>query len=214
MNKLKLGLDIDSVVCELIPTVLERINRKNGTKYTKEYITDWYKEDDNFELYEEVMSLLEDRKALLNLPSVLGANPAIRFIKEEFELHFITARPSKFKQDTKTWILNNLPLRRSEFILHHVEKDKNGIGVDILVDDNFGNVYKFASSGKPTILYTQPWNTPKALADAKAKYPKAKVWSIDNPDSHYFGGYPIHRAYGWFQTCNLIFEAAAIYYDR
>jgi len=188
---LKLGLDIDSVVCEMIPTVLQKVNTKHRTALTKKDIIDWNMETSQFKLYNEIIDTFDDMNIMLGLPPVLGAKPALRILAEDFELIFITTRPKEYAQQTKRWVWSMLAVDGSE--IHHVERDKNGIDVDILVDDNLGNVFKFAGQGKPAIVFDQPWNSEKAFLERVSIF--WKDWAER----------PIHRAHGWLGVGGALF---------
>lgn len=206
-----LGIDIDSVVCELTPSVLimsgGRFSRyQNNIPKDKREITDWNMSfkvmtDDgvlDVGLYDEIMKLFDYPGMIKSLPLVNDADHAIWFLKRKFKLLFVTSRPSKYSGDTQIWIKNKLNLKSNEFKLKHVEKDKNGVGADILIDDNIGNAYKFAENGKTAILFDQPWNKSLVIEKKKDLWPE-------------FYNRSIVRMYDWYQITNNLISYECYY---
>jgi len=207
MTKPVIGIDVDDVVCDKTQTVLDHMQIKyyyckHDIPKRREEIINWNmkftvtegRSKRTIDLYDEIMDVYRGKETLLNFPSVIGAQPALWFLKYNYDILFITTRPPEFRDGTYEWIQKALLLKPDEFELKHVEKDKNGVGAELLVDDNIGNVYKFAKDGKPAILFDQPWNSEKIIAKNKDAWPDFRKLNI-------------RRESSWFVICNLIYDS-------
>lgn len=170
MNRLKLGLDIDSVVCEIMPTVVGRINARYQTNYSKADITNWDFETEEFDLHDEIMRAFADKKNLMNFPQVDCAATGVWYLKDDFEIVFVTSRPPEYRRYTERWIEKNF----GKFPVFHVNGDKNGLGLDILVDDAPHNIRDFAAHGKPCVIFDQPWNRTETFDERLVR--RADTW--------------------------------------
>ena len=156
---MKIGVDIDSVLCELTAPLMWRVNNKYGTNLTRDDIKEWnWKFDLNgyhIDGYSEIKEALDDYFFALNLPAIDGGKEMLDF--REFlgdEILLITSRNKSRAPATKEWVKRNI----GNYEIKFTEGDKNGYDVDVLIDDAPHHTMDFAKKGKFTILFDQPWN--------------------------------------------------------
>lgn len=153
-----IGIDLDSVVCELIPSVLDRINQQYSTKYRPEHVDRWYWEDAGrgIRLGAEVGAFFRDRQAMLKLPAVTGAVKAVDgMISDGMPVSIVTARSAHHAKVTQRWLYEQFGYVPPTI---HTKEKWNVQGLDILVDDRLDMILDFADDGRVGILFDQPWN--------------------------------------------------------
>lgn len=171
--KMKIGVDIDSVVCELMPTVMKHINQKTKKKNTVNDVTNWNMKFGNEDLFENIVEVLDTDRHILNFPVVEDSQWAIKWmLKQKHEIMFITSRRDRLKANTKKWIEKNF----GNFEVYHTgpEENKNGYEVDVLIDDSPQHITRFAEGGGKAIVFDRPWN--RDIQDSKNIY-RGKDWA-------------------------------------
>jgi len=156
---LKIGVDIDSVLCELMEPLLERVNKKYGTTLTRDDIKEWnWKFDLNgyhIDGYAEIKEALDDYDFAVNLPAVPGGKEQLDFLKFlGNDILLITSRNARRAPVTTEWVRRNI----GDYEIKFTDGDKNEYERDILIDDAPHHTMDFAEKGKFTILFSQPWN--------------------------------------------------------
>jgi len=149
-----LGLDVDSVLCDTMPLLLEKINREHGTTITPLDAVEWdfQVEDTTFDAL--ILAAFRDAELLLSLPPMKDSQRIVKMLAKDFDIVVVTSRKELTVDATKVWVEKHFgPLQ-----VIHTGDSKNGHALDILVDDAPHNVVPFATSGRPAILFDQPWN--------------------------------------------------------
>jgi 5'(3')-deoxyribonucleotidase len=150
------GVDIDGVLGEQVPPVLQRMKSKGkAANATKENIIDWNFQLDDTDISKEIEEALLDPTFVLEMPVVQGSTSAMQQIYKKYHIVIVTSRPIDTEKETKDWLKKNFKFH--EFI-NTRECGKNSLGLDLLIDDNLDNVKAFASSGGCALLFSQPWN--------------------------------------------------------
>lgn len=150
------GVDVDGVLGEQVPPVLQRMSRKgNGVNLTKESITEWNFPIDDTDISKEIEEALLDPIFVREMPVVQGSTSAMEQLYKEYHVVIATSRPMETEQETKSWLKKNFKFH--EFV-NTREVGKNIHGLSVLIDDNLENVRAFASSGGYALLFSQPWN--------------------------------------------------------
>jgi len=157
---MKLGVDIDNVLCELNPPVIARVNEKYGTKLTKNDIKEWFWHFDlnghHIEGAEEIREALDDYDFVVGLPPVKGSVNAIKVLSNwDNHITFITSRPPTRRKSTTDWIEKHFG---NKIKIRFAEADKNGYEMDVLIDDAAHHIESFAKHEKLAVLFDQPWN--------------------------------------------------------
>ena len=151
------GIDIDGVLGEQVPPVLERIQSKKGLgkNMTKKDITKWDLPINGTSIDREIEEALLDPEYVREMPVVQGSTSALTDLNKHFHVVITTSRPFETEGETISWL-------RKHFRFHEYANarlvGKEAIGLRFLVDDYPKNIVRFAASGGTALLFTQPWN--------------------------------------------------------
>lgn len=163
---MKIAIDIDGVLLDIIIPFCEKFNQKYNTEYRKKDVTNWdfYKEwniteDEAFEffyeIYENTMSVpFIDEKA----PKFMNK------LHKLHELYILSARASQYRTQIIEKLNSHNIKKDSHYndiiLVHHKPYDlKITQPFDIYIDDN-PNLAKAIekTDDKYLLLYNQPWN--------------------------------------------------------
>lgn len=151
-----LGLDVDSVLCESIPSLLYRINRECGVQLEKDDVVQWDFPVGESTLGELILEAFRDPVFVKALPPMEGAVEAVKRLAIDFEIIVVTSRKQLTVDATREWVARYFGVLP---VIHVGDGEtKNGHDLDILVDDAPHNILAFADSGRPALLFDQPWN--------------------------------------------------------
>jgi 5'(3')-deoxyribonucleotidase len=160
---MKIGVDIDSVTCKLMPSVLEHIQDKFGLTLTPEDIKSW---NPTFEtsvgvvdIGKEIRECFREDGFLESLPTIDGAKEALEEISKKHKVFIITSRWIGRYWETVEWVYKNL----GKYPVLFSNGSKSGYGLDILIDDCPETLIDFYGSSRdlevrPIIIFNQPWN--------------------------------------------------------
>lgn len=165
MADARLGIDMDGVLANTVPSVLERIEREYGPHgATKEDVTEWSHSVEaggkEIHLGTEILEGHKRKDDLMSIEPKRGAKDGLRALRDMgYELVVVTDRPSN--EDTVGWSKGWLRKNGLPYDKFHstAETRKTSVGVDVLVDDHHTNVADFLEDGRPAVLFDQPWNT-------------------------------------------------------
>ncbi len=159
-----LGVDVDGVLGEQIPALLDRVRAANGLakELSKGDITEWAFAFDGTDIASEMEKALLDANFVSQMPIVADASAALKALYEHVHIVIATSRPLATQIATEAWLKKN-------FCFHEVantrETGKAVLGLEFLIDDNLDNIRTFLATGGFAILFSQPWNG-KAETDA------------------------------------------------
>jgi len=163
---MKIAIDIDGVLLDIMVEYCIIYNEKYGTKYTKADVTDWeffkywnISEKEAFEIFDIIY---EDSMAVPfmdeNAPTIMEK------LSKLHEVSIVTARNPKYK-DPVVKKLNYHNIKkgiqyRDMILLHHEPYDiKLQENFDVYVDDNPNLVESIGElKERILLLYDQPWN--------------------------------------------------------
>ena len=154
---MRIGLDIDSVVCESMPVILAEVERVTGIHFEKSYITEYDQIVGNFSLGLIIRDLYKQRPSVLHdMEPVVGAVEGIAKLAENHEIIFITSRHNATIPVTEAWIRHHF----GKYPIFHTgpSEDKCNNEIDLLIDDGPKFAVEFASRGHDVLLFDQPWN--------------------------------------------------------
>lgn len=154
MKRVRLGIDIDSVLCDTMPRLLEKINREHGTAITMEDAIQWDFPVGDTTFDTLILKAFRDPVLLMSLPPMQGSQEAVKRLVNDFDLVVVTSRKELTVDATRLWVETHF----GPLLVVHTGDSKNGHDLDILVDDAPHNVTPFAETGRPAILFDQPWN--------------------------------------------------------
>ncbi len=178
----KLGIDVDGVLADTVPSVLERMEEKYGPHDdTKEDVTEWGHsvnvDGKDILLGPEIVEGHEVERHLKSIEPKRGAKDGLRTLRERgYEVIIVTNRPSN--DDTVEWTKGWLDENGLPYDEFHSTADttKTAVGVDVLIDDHDRNVVEFLEDGRPAVLFDQPWNTVPDVDGARDRMEVVGDW--------------------------------------
>lgn len=169
---MRIGLDIDEVVCRLVPKVLASIKKFWDVTHTIDvfanhnFFDNAYTECDktNKDIANDIVKWVNDSDYLHRTSPYPGVGEFIRSLMDDgHEVHFITARPESALKATATWLhKNNIPYTSLNVIGLVNCKGELGkeLSLDIYVDDHVDNLVAMAENVKVVnFIVDRPWNT-------------------------------------------------------
>jgi uncharacterized HAD superfamily protein len=169
MNKIKIGIDIDEVVAEFMKKYFEFHNKKNNTSLVLENLRNYHLWECGIHNSKEesIKDVLEFQNSadFDDIELIDGAKEGINFLSENYEIFFITSRPSILKEKTEIFFRNNFPNNNFQFIFSgeiYGGKSKSDIcedlGVQFMIEDNAEYALSCAKNQIKTFLLEKPWN--------------------------------------------------------
>lgn len=169
---MKIGVDLDAVLGDIMTPLTDFHNRKYGTKHKLE-------DNTNYDLSliwgcskDEVVSRVYEFYFSPQLEQILpieGAIDGVKKLAEEHELHVITSRPYVIDKPTRKWINKHFP-NQFRSIFHTNQMSKSGtprkkkseackqLGIELIIDDHTDFVFDCVSIGIKAFLFDAPWN--------------------------------------------------------
>lgn len=171
---MKIGIDLDGVLCNTSKTALKYVNKKRGTNYTEKDITS-YNWEDWFDGWTK-----EDSQELFLRKSIFKSTPTIEnslesvllLVKNNFEIEYITARDKSITETTYQWVYKNdfphRPIVLFDKSSEKVDHIKNGY-FDIIVEDKLQTLIDIDRSVFFKYLIDYPYNqdSPKDITRVK-----------------------------------------------
>jgi 5'(3')-deoxyribonucleotidase len=177
-----IGIDIDSVTCDLMTPLLGKINKKFDMEMTEEDIKEWYWDytigDKKVNGLTEIRAALRDPEFVLSCPLVAGANDGVEWLANTYgkeHLMFITGRQESICGDsTREWIGRNF----GDFNTVFASSNKNGYGLSALIDDAAHTIESFSANEDHVlaILYDRPWNRSATASGKSGGFWRARSW--------------------------------------
>ncbi len=165
------AIDLDDVVVETAPKIIEYYNQNFDTDMTTE---DFYTEDlgrwqtdTKAKAVERIHKFLNSPE-YLNIPPVEDAISTISALKRVYKLVVITGRPHIIEEATKQWVKEHFPDIFKD-VVHSYYFDTSGyrskgelsreLGASILIDDHLGHILEAAKNSVKGLLFgNYPWN--------------------------------------------------------
>jgi len=158
---LTLVVDVDGVLADQVTPVLENINDKYGSKYTKEYIRRWDQPLPiaNTDIKTEIENSHHHPGYVLKMKPMPDAKNVLRELSKYCGITIATNRTRVANISTYLWLIkNNIPYDK---YVNTSIKGKGAAKGNILIDDYPKNVLEFtANEGeeRTAFIFTQPWN--------------------------------------------------------
>lgn len=153
--KTSLAIDIDGVLSDTMPAIADALNYVTGSN-----ITDPPTDHDLTIAYPWVKREQVD-KALayvdwLNLPVIEDAVDMVNALTENYDVHIITTRPTHARIPTLCWLSSyGFPMDRVHFVK---PGEKHCLKVDIAIDDDPNQIFRYDCVNTMAIMKRQPWN--------------------------------------------------------
>lgn len=164
MKHLRIGIDIDGVIVDLVSLMLPLLSKACGRPVSHQdiYCFDIGRALDIEEKMADVWAQVYDSDTLQSAPPIKGAITGLSVLREH-EIWLITRRPTSTRSHTVSW------LRRYKIKYDHLIFDSSpqkhlvGRGFDAFVEDNLEQACAIAEAGIFTLLLDHPWNQAPTL---------------------------------------------------
>lgn len=155
---MQIAVDVDGVLAERVPAVLDLIHDRYGVSFALDEITDW--EVTVPQTGKRVPDFFaetdRDPEHVLGLSPVGGAAPAMRALAEEHELLIATYRRPEAREPTMRWLeRHGIPF---DGYVKEVGENKRNVDADTIIDDSLPTVRAFARERGRAVLFRRPWN--------------------------------------------------------
>jgi len=166
-----IGIDLDSVIADIMPQLLTFFNKEYKTKFKLADI----KQYDFFPLWkishEECLKqfmIFYKSNYFLEIKPVANSIEGISYLSKKHKLHVITSRPASTEKRTLIWLEQFFPNKfRSVYYTNQVsitgKKMKKSevclkLGVSAIFEDHLDYAYDCNSAGVKVYLINMPWN--------------------------------------------------------
>ena len=157
-EKLKIGLDVDGVLADVIHTWLD-YNNKIRRAISKEEISEWdfwgRYQIDKYDFYKELSLCWKTWHKIPSTEEDLSTTTSA--LSHVGEVDIVTAREESTHTYVKSW-LSSQKITYKNYVGVHEGLEKTKLDYDIFIDDSPINAKSMLNAGKSVILYTQPWN--------------------------------------------------------
>lgn len=179
-----IGVDMDSVIAEIIRPIDLFHNRKYGTSVSYDDHTSYdlrlYWNCSLEDMYSRIFEFY-DSPEFKDTKPVAGSQRALTLLARDHELHLITARPYDVEEQSRRWLAKHFPRIFKE--IHHtnlISKGGKGVsvkkseiclkmGATVMIDDHIDYILDCAENNITSYLFSAPWNK-----DKKTNHPHIK----------------------------------------
>ncbi len=192
MNKTIIAVDLDDVIVETAPGVIDHYAKKYGVKvplekfYSKDFKGVWGTPD-GVTAVRRVNEFLESPEYYHSVP-IIEATETIRWLRNKYELHIVTGRPSLVEEATRQWLERHFPdiFETVIFTNSYMSGDKEAnirskgdvclqLGATVLIDYNLEHALSAADAGLQVLLFGDyPWNRTDKLPSSVRR---VQAWS-------------------------------------
>ena len=157
-EKLKIGLDVDGVLADVIHSWLN-YNNKIRKPISKEEISEWdfWKrfQIDRYDFYKELSSCWQKWHKIPSTEQNLSLSTSV--LSQVGEVDIVTAREESTHTFVKNW-LSSRKITYKNYVGVSKGTEKAKLDYDIFIDDSPINAKSMLDDGKSVIVYNQPWN--------------------------------------------------------
>ncbi len=185
---MKIGVDMDDVINELVNSLVSFHNRAYKTSFTRDdhlhynLSTVWHCDEN--EVMDRIFEFYNSPE-FDSIEVMEGAEDGLKELQKSHELVIITSRPNEMKEKTMLWLKNKLPSVAIDIhFTNQVSRDNKGhktkaevcreLGVGLMIDDAPQYAIDCAGNGITTLLMERPWN--RKLAEMERIH-KVKNWN-------------------------------------
>jgi uncharacterized HAD superfamily protein len=163
---MKVAVDVDGVLLDLMVEYCEVFNEKYGTDYEKEDVAHWefyhdwnISEEAAWEIFHRIY------KNSHKIPFIdKNAHKVLKLLNKNHHVDIVSARTFKFKAELRKALKNHGIFKNFHYnslvLVENKPYDvKLNLDYDIYIDDNPNLVYPIQKTlDKTLLLYSQPWN--------------------------------------------------------
>lgn len=173
---MKIGVDIDNVICTTSEAVIEYLNERLPITLSLDDINEYWMEKSIPEQYRWAVDLaFHDSAMWKKVKMIEGAAKGIETLyKEGEEIFFVTSTtPDNLKKKIK-FLKRNLPFLSGSYINDHMItiKQKTLLNLDIMIDDYLNNLIGERSYYSICLAY--PWN--RKVISEEPNFIRVKDW--------------------------------------
>ncbi len=197
-NAIRIGIDIDGVLADQIPGVLEHINQDYGIQMQKEDIKRWDEPVNGVSNIKiEIENSMKDPDYILDMPVYPGARNFLQSFSRLNKIVLVTSRPRYSKEHTRRWLRLNA-LTNDEIIFTNAA-GKALCDVKVLIDDYLGNIEYFLSNTNGiAFLIDQPWNRDRTTVQPWLENGRLNICSdLISLSKQLSNSLPTRRDSGW-----------------
>lgn len=173
---MKIGIDLDDVLGQFIPALIEFHNNKYGTDIKFEKFNSykfWEVWGGNME--EAIQKVYDFHKTpyFKNIKTIDGAEEVLNRLKENNELYIVTSRQEDVIKETEEWVDKNFPkifkkiYFTNQYSRSGIETTKqkvcDDLDMDILIEDNLKYAEECSRPDRKIFLFDKPWNQSEKL---------------------------------------------------
>lgn len=174
---MRIGIDMDSVIADLMTPLIEFHNIHYKTSFTLQHHTTYDLREvwscDYKETLERV-SKFYDSEYFTNVIPMPGSIKGIQYLCQNHELLIITSRPTILEQKTEAWIQKHFPDTFSHIVLTNQYSKENTpsktkaevgkeLGIELMIEDGLEFALNCSEAGIKVFLLDMPWNQVKSL---------------------------------------------------
>lgn len=179
-----IGIDMDSVIAEIIRPIDLFHNRQYGTNISyhdhSSYDLRLYWNCTLDDMYKRIFEFYDSPEFKLTQP-VPGSQKALTLLGVKHELHLITARPYDIETQSRKWLDKYFPNTFKE--IHHTNLISKGgkgmsikkseicrkMGATVMIDDHIDYILDCADNSIMSYLFPAPWNEGKTISHPHVK---------------------------------------------
>lgn len=152
-------LDLDGVLAQFVPAVIELFGSKIKETDVKSYDYYTYLGVSEAEVWQKVK---EEKDFWVKLKKYPWANELVGYLERNWDISDLVlctkSSPDPYSAANKiTWIQTNFPKLRDHYVVCRLKGFLSSENA-LLIDDCEKNVYDFQEQGGSTVLFPQPWN--------------------------------------------------------
>ena len=159
MIEMKIALDVDGVLADIIHLWIENHNKQYNKSINKEDINQWdfWRKIglDKYEFYRQLSNSWERWKDVPTTENDIAS--AVDRLHSLGRVDIVTARDKESTNYVINWLEHN-GIKFNEYVSVFDGRDKAKLDYDVFIDDSPHNVERMASKGSNVLLYDQPWN--------------------------------------------------------
>jgi hypothetical protein len=178
MNSVKIALDVDGVLADIILVWIKEYNRKHGKSMSKESIKNWdfWRElrVEKYEFYHQLSHCWSRWKEVPTMEESIAE--AVDKLHSIGAVDIVTARDQESTKYVINWLEHN-GIKYKEYVAVDDGRDKADLDYDIFIDDSPHNAVRMVKKGRNVLLYDQPWN--KSIEDVKVIRIKKLAEAVD-----------------------------------
>ena len=158
----RIGIDIDGVIANTQPVIIEELNKYFVKNYTLQDFVNF----DPLEKYgidrQELHRFIMDREIVLieNAMPMPGAIESINKLIYDYQINIISARTPMYYQNTISWFARyNISFDNIVLTGNHDKRSySKDACVELFIEDNLKNAVQISSTGIPVYLFDATYN--------------------------------------------------------